>query len=243
MFSIISAMIVEFIFSDNKKETAAGFGIMFEFLIVAIVVILVLGAIATGLEFIFDNAYLIFAVPALITIPMCISKMISEVRKWIKNIANFDYHKIPSVLNEYFFLLLIELFFIGGIGVFFGIIGWKYVNEKVFEYNKNVGYLPQKIIEARKVQAFKNACMSIYPFLITVIAFLICFCCITKYLESLPKKKLLEESQEDVVECPYCHRLRDRKALYCRYCNDSTWLPSTPEEFEEIDKILKEYGH
>ena len=49
--------------------------------------------------------------------------------------------------------------------------------------------------------------------------------------------------EDDVVECPYCHRMRDRKAMYCRHCNDSTWQPSTPKEFEETDRILKHYGH
>lgn len=49
--------------------------------------------------------------------------------------------------------------------------------------------------------------------------------------------------EDDVVECPYCHRMRDRRALYCRYCNDSAWEPSTPEEFEEIDESLKEIGY
>ena len=48
--------------------------------------------------------------------------------------------------------------------------------------------------------------------------------------------------EDDLVECPFCHRMRDRKAYYCRYCNDSTWELSTPEEFEETDKILKEMG-
>lgn len=48
--------------------------------------------------------------------------------------------------------------------------------------------------------------------------------------------------EDDVVECPYCHRMRDRKAMYCRQCNDSTWQPSTSEEFEEVDRILKGYG-
>ena len=51
-----------------------------------------------------------------------------------------------------------------------------------------------------------------------------------------------EDGEDDLVECPYCHRMRDRKAMYCRHCNDSTWQPSTPEEFKEVDKILKEYG-
>ncbi len=48
--------------------------------------------------------------------------------------------------------------------------------------------------------------------------------------------------EDDVVECPYCHRMRDRKAAYCRYCNDSTWLESTPSEYAEIDSSLKEMG-
>ena len=52
-----------------------------------------------------------------------------------------------------------------------------------------------------------------------------------------------ENGEDDIVECPYCHRMRDRKAYYCRYCNDSTWIPSTPEEFKEIDNNLKEMGY
>ena len=53
----------------------------------------------------------------------------------------------------------------------------------------------------------------------------------------------VETGKLDVVECPYCHRMRDRKALYCFFCNDATWEPSTQEEFEEIDKSLKEMGY
>ena len=49
--------------------------------------------------------------------------------------------------------------------------------------------------------------------------------------------------KDDLVECPYCHRMRDRKAYYCCYCNDSTWEPSTPKEFKEIDTDLKEMGY
>ena len=52
-----------------------------------------------------------------------------------------------------------------------------------------------------------------------------------------------ENGEDDLVECPYCHRMRDRKAYYCRYCNDSTWEPSTPKEFKEIDTDLKEMGY
>ena len=43
--------------------------------------------------------------------------------------------------------------------------------------------------------------------------------------------------EDDSVQCPYCHRLRDKKAMYCRYCNSSDWTPSSPAEFAEIDKI------
>lgn len=52
-----------------------------------------------------------------------------------------------------------------------------------------------------------------------------------------------ESGEDDLVECPYCHRMRDRKAYYCRYCNDSTWAASSAEEFEEIDKDLREIGY
>ncbi|WP_195514059.1 hypothetical protein [Turicibacter sanguinis] len=52
-----------------------------------------------------------------------------------------------------------------------------------------------------------------------------------------------ETGEDDLVECPYCHRMRDRKVMYCRWCNDSTWQSSTQEEFEETDKILKDMGY
>lgn len=51
-----------------------------------------------------------------------------------------------------------------------------------------------------------------------------------------------ETGEDDLVECPYCHRMRDRKAMYCRRCNDSAWIESTQNEFEETDKILKDMG-
>ena len=49
--------------------------------------------------------------------------------------------------------------------------------------------------------------------------------------------------EDNSVQCPYCHRLRDKKAMYCRYCNSSDWTPSSPAEFAEIDKILKDMGY
>ncbi len=64
----------------------------------------------------------------------------------------------------------------------------------------------------------------------------------TFYCSKCAHRTLYTTGADDLVECPYCHRMRDRKAMYCRYCNDSTWLASTPEEFKEIDKILKDMG-
>ena len=37
--------------------------------------------------------------------------------------------------------------------------------------------------------------------------------------------------------------MRDKSVMYCRYCNSSDWIPSTPSEFAEIDKILKDMGY
>lgn len=65
----------------------------------------------------------------------------------------------------------------------------------------------------------------------------------TLYCKKCAKRTLKATGEKDVVECPYCHRMRDRKAYYCWYCNDSTWQPSTKKEFEEIDELLKREGY
>lgn len=65
----------------------------------------------------------------------------------------------------------------------------------------------------------------------------------TIYCSKCTHRTLKATGVDDLVECPYCHRMRDRKAMYCRWCNDSTWQASTPEEFEETDRILKEMGY
>lgn len=65
----------------------------------------------------------------------------------------------------------------------------------------------------------------------------------TFYCSICHHRTLVDSGEDDSVECPYCHRMRDRKAMYCRYCNDSAWLSSTPEEYDEIDRDLKEYGY
>lgn len=51
------------------------------------------------------------------------------------------------------------------------------------------------------------------------------------------------DGEDDSIKCPYCHRMRDKKAIHCRYCNDATWKHSTSKEFKEIDKILKDLGY
>lgn len=65
----------------------------------------------------------------------------------------------------------------------------------------------------------------------------------TIYCSRCAHRTSVETGEDDVVECPYCHRMRDRKAMYCRWCNDSTWESSTQDEFEETDKILKDMGY
>lgn len=64
----------------------------------------------------------------------------------------------------------------------------------------------------------------------------------TVYCSKCAHRTSKETGEDDLIECPYCHRMRDRKAAYCRWCNDSMRLPSTPEEFEEIDKCLRDDG-
>jgi len=49
----------------------------------------------------------------------------------------------------------------------------------------------------------------------------------TIYCSKCCHRTSVDTEEDDVVECPYCHRMRDRKAMYCRYCNDSAWESST----------------
>lgn len=65
----------------------------------------------------------------------------------------------------------------------------------------------------------------------------------TFYCSICTHRTRYDDGEDDVVECPYCHRMRDRKAMYCRFCNDSAWEPSTSEEFQEIDELLTDYGY
>lgn len=53
----------------------------------------------------------------------------------------------------------------------------------------------------------------------------------------------ISDGEDDSIECPYCHRMRDRKAMHCRWCNNGDWDESSQEEFEEIDDMLKDIGY
>jgi len=41
----------------------------------------------------------------------------------------------------------------------------------------------------------------------------------TFYCKNCTHRTRVSDGKDDLVECPYCHRLRDRKALYCWWCN------------------------
>lgn len=53
----------------------------------------------------------------------------------------------------------------------------------------------------------------------------------------------ISDCQDDLVECPYCHRLRDRKAMYCLWCNNAWGNESDgdPTSVKEYDKILSDF--
>lgn len=41
----------------------------------------------------------------------------------------------------------------------------------------------------------------------------------TIYCSKCTHRTLVGLNIDDLVECPYCHEMRDRKAMYCRLCN------------------------
>ena len=49
--------------------------------------------------------------------------------------------------------------------------------------------------------------------------------------------------QDDLITCPFCGRLRDRKAMYCMWCNNVIGSEPGPskEEYEELDTLLNEF--
>lgn len=47
--------------------------------------------------------------------------------------------------------------------------------------------------------------------------------------------------KDDLITCPFCGRLRDRKAMYCWWCNNTldTVPGPTLEEYKRINQSLK----
>ena len=54
----------------------------------------------------------------------------------------------------------------------------------------------------------------------------------TIYCSRCSHRTLIITGDDDSIECPYCHNMRDRKALYYRHCNipwgaDSSYVDYT----------------
>ena len=49
--------------------------------------------------------------------------------------------------------------------------------------------------------------------------------------------------QDDLITCPHCGRLRDRKAYYCMWCNTplNTFSSTSRKEYRELDKNLNRF--
>lgn len=49
--------------------------------------------------------------------------------------------------------------------------------------------------------------------------------------------------QDDLITCPYCGRLRDRKSFQCMWCANTIGqdIPPTKEDYEELDEVVKEF--
>ena len=49
--------------------------------------------------------------------------------------------------------------------------------------------------------------------------------------------------QDDLITCPYCGRLRDRKAFLCMWCGNSigAYPPPSKEDYEELNESVTEF--
>lgn len=63
----------------------------------------------------------------------------------------------------------------------------------------------------------------------------------TFYCSKCTHRTLKATGKDDLVECPYCLYMRDRKAFYCRWCGNAwgTALP-TKKEIEETRAAIQE---
>ena len=65
----------------------------------------------------------------------------------------------------------------------------------------------------------------------------------TFYCSKCCRRTQTATGQDDLITCPYCGRLRDRKAYQCMWCGNSIGQnnPPTQEDYEEIDASLNEF--
>ena len=52
-----------------------------------------------------------------------------------------------------------------------------------------------------------------------------------------------KNGRDNSVMCPVCHDLRDPKAVYCRWCNDSSWGKYDPIAKQMNEEYKKKYGN
>lgn len=65
----------------------------------------------------------------------------------------------------------------------------------------------------------------------------------TFYCSKCSHRTQAATGQDDLITCPFCGRLRDRKAHHCMWCNiplNSTNPPSE-KEYKELDKELSAF--
>lgn len=65
----------------------------------------------------------------------------------------------------------------------------------------------------------------------------------TFYCSICTHRTVIATGKDDLIICPWCKRLRDRKAAYCDWCNNQINLnpPLTKEEMESKDKSIREF--
>lgn len=65
----------------------------------------------------------------------------------------------------------------------------------------------------------------------------------TFYCSKCSHRTQTATGQDDLITCPFCGRLRDRKAHHCMWCNIplNSVNPPSREEYEELDKELSAF--
>lgn len=63
----------------------------------------------------------------------------------------------------------------------------------------------------------------------------------TFYCSKCTHRTLIATGKDDLIICPVCKRLRDRKGMYCWWCNDSldSGQKLSKKEYEDLDTSLK----